>query len=72
MPRLADGIDGLNAAAVRSWLSSAWLFARASLVSLAALALAAVWALLVFRYRVNLAWVIVGAAVAGARFSIFH
>jgi len=50
----------------------AWQFARASLVSLPALALAAVCALLVFCYRVNSAWVIVGAAVAGVLFSIFH
>src|SRR5438874_1950622 len=41
-------------------------------VSLPALALAAVCALLVFCYRVNSAWVIVGAAVAGVLFSIFH
>ena len=38
----------------------------------AELVAAAVCALLVFCYRVNSAWVIVGAAVAGVLFSIFH
>jgi len=78
LPRLRQSraagafLDGVNAAAVALMAFVGWHFARVTLVSVPALFLAAISALLVFRYRVNSAFVIAGASLAGALFSFLH
>jgi len=42
-----------------------WQFARAALVNLPAVVLALISLVLVFRYKVNSAWLVLGGAVAG-------
>jgi chromate transporter len=78
LPRLRQSrlagtfLDGVNAGAVALMAFVGGQFARATLVSVPALVLAAISGLLVFRYRVNSAWVIAGAALSGLLFSSFH
>jgi len=45
-----------------------WQFARAALVNVPAVVLALVSLALVFRYKVNSAWLVLGGAVAGILF----
>jgi len=42
-----------------------WQFGRAALINVAAIVLALVSALLVFRFKVNSAWLVLGGALAG-------
>ena len=58
-------LDGVNAAAVALMAFVGWQFARASLVNAPAVILAVVSAVLIFRYKVNSAWLVLGGALAG-------
>jgi chromate transporter len=58
-------LDGVNAAAVALMAFVGWQFARASLVNVPAVVLAIASAVLVFRYKTNSAWLVLGGAVAG-------
>jgi chromate transporter len=58
-------LDGVNAAAVALMAFVGWQFARASLVNAPAVILAVVSAVLVLRYKVNSAWLVLGGAIAG-------
>jgi chromate transporter len=58
-------LDGVNAAAVALMAFVGWQFARASLVNASAVILAVVSAVLVLRYKVNSAWLVLGGAIAG-------
>ena len=58
-------LDGVNAAAVALMGFVGWQFARASLVNWPAGVIAVVSAALVFQYKINSAWLVVGGAVAG-------
>jgi len=58
-------LDGVNAAAVALMTFVGWQFARASLVNVPAMVLAIASAVLVFRYKVNSAWLVLGGAIAG-------
>jgi len=58
-------LDGVNAAAVALMAFVGWQFARASLVNVAAVILVVASAVLVFRYKVNSAWLVLGGGVAG-------
>ncbi|HKM80781.1 MAG TPA: chromate efflux transporter [Candidatus Acidoferrum sp.] len=58
-------LDGVNAAAVALMAFVGWQFARASLVNVPAIVLALASAVLVFRYKVNSAWLVLGGALAG-------
>ena len=58
-------LDGVNAAAVALMAFVGWQFARASLVNAPAVILAIVSVVLVFRYKVNSAWLVLGGAIAG-------
>jgi chromate transporter len=58
-------LDGVNAAAVALMAMVSWQFARASLVSITAVVLALVSVVLVFRWKVNSAWLVLGGALAG-------
>jgi chromate transporter len=58
-------LDGVNAAAVALMGFVGWQFARASLVNWPAAAIAIASLVLVFRYKINSAWLVIGGAVAG-------
>lgn len=58
-------LDGVNAAAVALMAVVGWQFARAALLNVPAAALAVLSALLIFRFKVNSAWLVLGGAVAG-------
>ena len=64
--RLAGAfLDGVNASAVALMAFVGWQFGRASLVNVPAVILATLSALLVFRYKVNSTWLVLGGAAAG-------
>ncbi len=58
-------LDGVNAAAVALMAFVGWQFGRAALVNLPAIILALASAMLVFRYKVNSTWLVLGGAAAG-------
>jgi chromate transporter len=58
-------LDGVNAAAVALMAFVGWQFTRVALVNLPAFALGAASAVLVFRYKVNSTWLVLGGAIAG-------
>lgn len=58
-------LDGVNASAVALMAYVGWQFTRAALVNIPAIVLAVVGALLVFRYKVNSAWLVLGGATVG-------
>jgi chromate transporter len=58
-------LDGVNAAAVALMAMAGWQFARAAIVNVPAVVLMIVSAVLVFRYKVNSAWLVVGGAIIG-------
>ena len=58
-------LDGVNAAAVALMAFVGWQFARASLVNVPAVILVAASVVLVFCYKVNFAWLVLGGGVAG-------
>lgn len=70
-PAAGAFLDGANAAALALMAVVGWQFARGTLVSPGALGIAAAAALLAFRYRVNSAWLVAGAAVLGLLLGIF-
>jgi chromate transporter len=67
-------LDGVNAAALALMAAVTWQLGRASVIDIPTVALAIVSALLLFRFRVNSAWLMLGGAVAGlaATFFRFH
>jgi chromate transporter len=58
-------LDGVNAAAVALMAFVGWQFGRASLVNVPAVILAVLSAVLIFRYKMNSAWLVLGGAVSG-------
>jgi len=64
-PNAGAFLDGVNAAAVALMAFVGLQFAREVVTTPSALAIGAVAAVLVFRYRVNSAWVVLGGAAAG-------
>jgi chromate transporter len=58
-------LDGVNAAALALMALVGWQFARAAIVNLPAIVLMTVSGVLVFRYKVNSAWLVLGGAIAG-------
>jgi chromate transporter len=65
-------LDGVNAAAVALMALVSFQFARATLITFPALAIGAVSAILLFRYRVNSAWLVVLGAAAGVALELLH
>jgi len=65
-------LDGVNAAAVALMAYVGWQFARASLTNVPAVVLAVVSAVLVFYYKVNSAWLVLGGAMAGILLHVLH
>ena len=64
-PNAGAFLDGVNAAAVALMAFVGFQFARETVTSPLAVVIAAVAAVLVFRFRVNSAWVVLGGAIAG-------
>ena len=58
-------LNGVNAAAVALMAVVGWQFARAAIVNVLAIVLMIVSAVLVFRYKVNSSWLVVGGAIVG-------
>jgi chromate transporter len=58
-------LDGVNAAAVALMAFVGWQFGRAALVNIPAIILAVLSAVLIFRYKVNSTWLVLGGAAAG-------
>ena len=58
-------LDGVNAAAVALMAFVGFQFARATLINIPAIVLAAASMFLVFRYKVNSAWLVLGGAIVG-------
>jgi chromate transporter len=64
-PWLAALLDGVNAAALALMAGVTWQLARAAVVDWLTLALAAVAALLLIRYRLNSVWLVAGGGLVG-------
>lgn len=58
-------LDGVNAAAVALMAYVGLQFGRAALINIPAIILAVLSALLVFRYKINSTWLVLGGAAAG-------
>ena len=58
-------LDGVNAAAVALMATVSFQFARAAVVNIPAAILSLVSLLLVFRYKINSAWIVLGGALTG-------
>jgi len=71
-PMAGAFLDGVNAAAVALMSFVGWQFARETLLSVTTIVMAAMAAVLVMRFRVNSAWLILGGAVAGLVIRIAH
>ncbi|HYL10896.1 MAG TPA: chromate efflux transporter [Candidatus Acidoferrales bacterium] len=65
-------LDGVNAAALALMAAVTWQLGRASVIDIPTVALAIVSALLLFRFRVNSAWLMLGGAVAGLAATLFR
>ncbi len=65
-------LDGVNAAALALMAAVTWQLGRASVMDIPTVAMAIVSAVLLFRFRVNSAWLMLGGAVAGLAASFFR
>ena len=64
-PWSAAFLDGVNVAALGLMAGVTWQLGRAALVDLPTIVLAVVAALLLFRFKINSAWLVLGGAVIG-------
>ena len=71
-PMASAFLDGVNAAAVALMAFVGWQFARATLGSVPTMLIAIVAAVLLLRFRVNSAWLVLGGAVAGIALRLAH
>ena len=65
-------LDGVNAAALALMAAVTWQLGRASVIDLPTLGLAIASAVLLFRFRVNSAWLMLGGAVLGLAGSLLR
>lgn len=65
-------LDGVNASALALMAAVTWQLARASLIDMTSILLALVAALLLFRFRVNSAWLVLGGALIGLLLSLIR
>jgi chromate transporter len=63
-------LDGVNAAAIALMAAVTWLLSGSSIIDAPTLVLALAATLILFRYRVNSAWLVLGGAVAGLLISL--
>jgi chromate transporter len=71
-PMAGAFLDGVNTAAVALMAFVGWQFARATMLSVMPIAMAAVAAILVMRFRVNSAWLVLGGALVGMGMRLLH
>jgi len=71
-PMAGAFLDGVNAAAVALMAFVGWQFARATMLSVMPIAMAAVAVILVMRFRVNSAWLVLGGALVGMGMRLLH
>jgi chromate transporter len=64
-------LDGVNAAAVALMAFVGWQFARDALTSVPAILIALVSGVLIFRYKINTVWMVLGGALAGTLLQFF-
>ena len=64
-PLAAAFLDGVNAAAVALMAYVGWQFGRAALVNVPAVVLTVASGALVFRFKINSTWLVLGGAAAG-------
>lgn len=64
-PTAGAFLDGVNAASMALMLVVSYQLGRAALVDLFTLAFACLSAILLFRFRINSVWLIIGGAIAG-------
>jgi len=64
-PVAAAFLDGVNAAAVALMGFVGYQFARATLVNLPVIIIAVITAFLIFRYKINSTWLVLGGAILG-------
>ena len=71
-PMAGAFLDGVNAAAVALMAFVGWQFARETMLSATPIAMAAVAVVLVVRFRVNSAWLVLGGALVGMGMRLLH
>src|SRR5260221_566405 len=71
-PMAGAFLDGVNAAAVALMAFVGWQFARETMLSATPIVMAAVAAVLVMRFRVNSAWLVLGGALVGMGMRLLH
>ena len=71
-PMAGAFLDGVNAAAVALMAFVGWQFARATMLSATPIVMAAVAVVLVMRFRVNSAWLVLGGALVGMGMRLLH
>ena len=71
-PMAGTFLDGVNAAAVALMAFVGWQFARETMLSATPIVMAAVAAVLVMRFRVNSAWLVLGGALVGMGMRLLH
>jgi len=69
-PLAGAALDGINAASLALMAVVTWTLGRAALVDLPTVALAVVAAVLLVRYRVNSAWLVLGGGVLGTAWTL--
>ena len=71
-PMAGAFLDGVNAAAVALMAFVGWQFARATLLNVPAIVIAVIAIVLLLRFKVNSAWLVLGGAAAGILVRILH
>jgi len=71
-PMAGAFLDGVNAAAVALMAFVGWQFARETMLSVPAIVIAVIAAVLLLRFKVNSAWLVLGGALAGIGLRLAH
>jgi len=71
-PLAGSFLDGVNAAAVALMAFVGWQFARETMLGATPIAMAVVAVVLVMRFRVNSAWLVLGGALVGMGLRLLH
>src|SRR5579859_592276 len=71
-PMAGAFLDGVNAAAVALMAFVGWQFARVTLLNVPAIAIATIAIVLLLRFKVNSAWLVLGGAATGILMRLAH
>lgn len=71
-PMAGAFLDGVNAAAVALMAFVGWQFARETMLSVPAIVVALIAAVLLLRFKVNSAWLVLGGALVGIGLRLAH